>query len=69
MFSELLVKAKMNKRQLATALGICANTVYDWGNEAPKYAIAYLEMVVLTNELKRCLRVNAQDFKDLLSED
>jgi DNA-binding XRE family transcriptional regulator len=46
-----LVKLDWSRRDLAERLGITRQTVYDWRDEAPRYALAYLEAMLM---LKKC---------------
>lgn len=39
------------RRDLAEKLGLARGTVYDWGDTAPRYALAYLELALM---LKQC---------------
>jgi hypothetical protein len=41
-FSDLLKQCRMDKTELAQRLGLNRGSVYQWQEEAPKYAIAYL---------------------------
>lgn len=44
-FTELLDHTGMTKSKLARALGVTATCVSGWGNNPPRYALAYLELL------------------------
>lgn len=46
MLDSLLSEAKMTRAELARRLKIHPNTVTRWGNEAPGYAVAYLDLLI-----------------------
>lgn len=48
-FNTLLRLSGLKKCELADALGVGAGTISTWGNAAPKYATAYLQLVVDLN--------------------
>ena len=50
-FTDLLKKAGVNKAQLARRLGITPNAISAWKEKPPKYAVAYLELLVVHNKL------------------
>lgn len=43
---ELLQLAGINKAELSRRLGLNARTVSSWGSAPPKYALAYLELLI-----------------------
>lgn len=51
-FSELLRRAGIVKSELARRLGVTANAVSRWGDNPPKYALAYLELLVEYNRFR-----------------
>ena len=51
-FTDLLKKAGVNKAQLARRLGITPNAISAWKETPPKYAGAFLEVLIAFNELK-----------------
>jgi len=51
-FEGLLDRAGITKAELARRLGITANGVSKWGNSPPKYATAYLELLVEYNRVR-----------------
>jgi hypothetical protein len=60
----LLVKAKIDRAQLARALGIAPGTAIKWGRHkypTPQYAIAYLELLIKHNELVRARETDGLD--------
>ena len=50
-FETLLDRAKMTKSELAERLGIAPGSISRWGNNPPKYAMAYLELALKVREL------------------
>jgi hypothetical protein len=38
----------MTKPQLAGKMGVSRSAVYAWGEEPPKYVVAYLELLVVS---------------------
>lgn len=52
MFSGLLTRAGLRKIDLSRRLGVSANTVTAWGENAPRYAIAYLELLIEYNRIR-----------------
>ena len=45
-FEKKLKKANLSKKQLADLLIISPKTVYQWQDEPPGYAIAYLDLFI-----------------------
>lgn len=52
MFKELLDRAGLNKAELGRRLGLAAGTVSMWKDSPPKYATAYLELLVEYNRVR-----------------
>ena len=52
MFKELLSRAGLTKAELSRRLGICSGTVSSWKDDPPKYAVAYLELLVEFNRVR-----------------
>ena len=52
MFDELLKRSGLTKAELSRRLGITANAVSKWHDAPPKYAIAYLELLVEYNRVR-----------------
>lgn len=50
-FDELLRRSGLSRAALARRLGLHVNTVSNWGDEAPEYALAYLRLLVRVREL------------------
>ena len=48
----LLLKAGLTKAALARRLGITPNAVSKWGDRAPPYAVAYLEVLIQYNRIR-----------------
>lgn len=53
-FTDLLKKAGVNKAQLARRLGLTPNAISAWKEKPPKYAVAYLELLVANLNAERC---------------
>lgn len=51
-FSALLGRAGITKAELARRLGITPNAVSKWGASPPKYATAYLELLIEYNRVR-----------------
>ncbi len=51
-FKVLVRQAGLDKRALADALGLQPNTVYSWGDSPPKYADAYLRLLIAYNQMR-----------------
>lgn len=49
MFTKLVRMAGLSKIELAEILGLDKGSVYNWGNHPPKYAVAYLELLIRYN--------------------
>lgn len=52
MFSRLVRLAGLTKIELAKKLGLSKGTVYNWGENPPKYVLAYLEILTELNKYK-----------------
>lgn len=52
MFIQLLERAGITKAELARRLGLNPRSVSAWGNNAPKYAMAYLNLLVEYNKVR-----------------
>lgn len=50
-FRDLLVRAGINKAELARRLGANPRTISAWKNNPPQYAIAYIELLIEYNRL------------------
>lgn len=50
MFLDLLKRSSLSKRKLSKILGLDPTTITKWGNDAPRYAIAYLEKYIAVKE-------------------
>lgn len=50
-FRDLLRRSGLTKAQLAKHLELHQNTVTNWGNDAPGYALAYLRLYVRIKEV------------------
>lgn len=48
-FNLILKQAGITKSGLAKRLGLTSNSVSKWGDSAPKYAIAYLLLLIEYN--------------------
>lgn len=51
-FNEILKRAAMSKIELAHSLSLNLGTVYNWGRDAPPYAMEYLRVVIELNAYK-----------------
>ena len=51
-FAELLKRAGITKAELARRLGLTPNGVSKWGQNPPKYAVTYLELLESFNRVK-----------------
>jgi transcriptional regulator with XRE-family HTH domain len=51
-FAGLLARAGITKAELARRLGISANAVSKWGANPPRYAVAYLELLIEFNRVR-----------------
>lgn len=51
-FTELLERAGISKAELARRIGITANAIAKWGNSPPRYATAYLELLIAYNRVR-----------------
>lgn len=51
-FFELLEHAGITRAELARRLGLRPNTIYNWANNAPRYAAAYLELLISYNRVR-----------------
>ena len=45
-FNLKLGAANLSKKELADNLSMNPSTVYNWGDNPPKYAIAYLDLMI-----------------------
>lgn len=52
MFKELLKRAGITKAELARRLGLSQNTVSSWRDDPPRYAVAYLELLIEFNRVR-----------------
>lgn len=52
MFDEMLRRAGLRKADLARKLGITADAVSRWKGNPPKYAVAYLELLIEFNRVR-----------------
>ena len=52
MFKELLKRAGITKAELARRLGLSQNTVSSWRDDPPRYAAAYLELLIEFNRVR-----------------
>lgn len=52
MFKLLLERAGITKAELGRRLGLNIRTVSAWGDDPPRYAIAYLELLVEYNRVR-----------------
>ncbi len=52
MFKNLLDRAGISKAELARRLKLHANSITNWGNSPPQYAIAYLELLIEYNRMR-----------------
>ena len=48
----LLGRAGISKAELARRLGITANAVSKWRDSGPRYAVAYLELLIEFNRVR-----------------
>ena len=48
-FTELLKRAGISKAELARKLGMNPRSISAWGEDAPRYAVAYLELLIEFN--------------------
>ena len=51
-FIGLLARSGITKAELARRLGISSNAVSKWGNGPPRYAVAYLELLIEFNRVR-----------------
>ncbi len=52
MFKEKLDRAGLTKAELARKLGLHANSVTNWRDNPPQYAVAYLELLIEYNRVR-----------------
>lgn len=52
----LLARAGINKAELARRLGVTQNAVQKWKAVAPRYAVAYLELLIEHNRIAENIR-------------
>lgn len=50
--NDLLERAGLTKAELARRLGLTSETVTNWRNSYPQYAIAYLELWIQYNRVR-----------------
>lgn len=50
-FEDLLKRAGITKAELARRLGMNPRSVSAWGNSAPQYVVAYLELLIEYNRV------------------
>lgn len=53
MFTRLVRMSGLSKIELAEVLGLDKGTVYNWQQSPPKYAVAYLELLIRYNRIKQ----------------
>lgn len=51
-FDAILKRAGITKAELARRIGLTANGVSKWGSNPPRYAVAYLELLVELNRVR-----------------
>lgn len=51
-FRDLLLRAGITKAELARRLGLSPNTVSKWRDSPPRYAVAYLELLIEYNRVR-----------------
>ena len=51
-FSILLERAGITKAELARRIGVTANAIAKWKDNPPKYATAYLELLIEYNRVR-----------------
>lgn len=51
MFKELLLRAGITKAELARRLELNPRTISSWESKPPKYAVAYLNLLIAYNRL------------------
>jgi len=51
-FKDTLIRAGLSKSELARRLGISANAVSKWGEDVPRYALAYVELWIEYNRVR-----------------
>jgi len=52
MFKKLLERAGISKAELSRRLGLHANSITNWGNSPPRYAEAYIELLIEYNRIR-----------------
>lgn len=52
MFKALLERAGITKAELGRRLGLSPRTVSAWGDSPPRYAVAYLELLIEYNRVR-----------------
>jgi len=52
MFLELLKRAGITKAELSRRIGTTKSGISKWGERPPKYAIAYLELLIEFNRIR-----------------
>ena len=51
-FTALLDRAGLNKAELARRLGLNPRSISGWKEAAPKYAVAYLKLLIEYNRVR-----------------
>ena len=51
-FIGLLERAGVTKAELARRLGLTGNAISKWGDSPPRYAVAYLELLIEFNRIR-----------------
>lgn len=51
-FKVLLIRAGITKAQLSREIGISARSISAWKNNPPRYAVAYLELLIEYNRVR-----------------
>ena len=52
MINNLLERAGINKAELARRLKMHPNSISNWGDNPPGYAVAYLELLIEYNRVR-----------------
>ena len=51
-FQQILMRAGITKAELARRLGLTSNAVSKWKDNPPRYAVAYLELLIEFNRVR-----------------